>query len=127
MNDSKDIPREAELAARCHEIHVGLGTTQVPEFDQLALVGMSVRLALHIRGLPAIPFEVLKLVGYHYLDIPPVAATRVVELLAEIEFVKLGTEGKTIKTVLPNVPYYEELYEQIGAMLLMLALTRRSS
>jgi hypothetical protein len=112
---TKENPTSAELAARCHEIQVGLGTTEVPEFDQLSLVGMSVRLALHIRGLPAIPFEVVKLVGYHYLDIPPLAARRVVELLADIEFVKLGTEGKTIKTVLPNVPYYEELYTQLGA------------
>jgi hypothetical protein len=109
------VPVEpAELAARCHEIQVGLGTTEVPEFDQLALVGMAVRLALHIRGLSAIPFEVVKLVGYHYLDISVRATQDVVELLAEIEFVKLGTEGKTIKTVLPNVPYYEELYEQLG-------------
>ena len=104
----------ADLAARCHEIQVGLGTTEVPEFDQLALVGMAVRLALHIRGLAAIPYEVIKLVGYHYLDISVRATQDVVELLAEIEFVKLGTEGKTIKTVLPNVPYYENMYEQLG-------------
>jgi hypothetical protein len=93
MSDSKMTP--AELAARCHEIQVGLGTTEVPEFDQLALVGMAVRLALHIRGLAAIPYEVVKLVGYHYLDISVRATQDVVELLAEIEFVKLGTEGKT--------------------------------
>jgi hypothetical protein len=103
-----------ELAARCHEIQVGLGTTEVPEFDQLGLIGMAVRLALHIRGLPAIPFETLKLVAYHYLDISVHATQKVVELLAELEFVKIGKEGKTIKTVLPDVPYYEELYEQIG-------------
>lgn len=115
MTKEDENPTSAELAARCHEIQVGLGTTEVPEFDQLSLIGMAVRLALHIRGLPAIPFEVVKLVGYHYLEIPPLAAKRVVELLAEIEFVKLGTEGKTIKTVLPNVPYYEDLYTQLGA------------
>lgn len=113
MTDSKKIT-PAEVAARCHEIQVGLGTTEVPEFDQLALVGMAVRLALHIRGLAAIPYEVVKLVGYHYLDISVRATQDVVELLAEIEFVKLGTEGKTIKTVLPNVPYYEVLYDQLG-------------
>ena len=115
MTKEDENPTSAELAARCHEIQVGLGTTEVPEFDQLSLIGMAVRLALHIRGLPAIPFEVVKLVGYHYLEVPPLAAKRVVELLAEIEFVKLGTEGKTIKTVLPNVPYYEDLYTQLGA------------
>lgn len=114
MTAPKEISKPADLAARCHEIQVGLGTTEVPEFDQLSLVGMAVRLALHIRGLTAIPFEVVKLVGYHYLDISLHATQRVVELLAEIEFVKIGKEGKTIKTVLPNVPYYEQLYEQLG-------------
>ncbi|MHB1799600.1 MAG: hypothetical protein ACYCUI_15095 [Vulcanimicrobiaceae bacterium] len=114
MKEIVDETTPSDLAVRCHEIQVGLGTTEVLEFDQLALVGMAVRLSLHIRGLSAIPFEVVKLVCYHYLDISQHAVQRVVELLAEIEFVKLGTEGKTIKTVLPNVPYYEQLYEQLG-------------
>jgi hypothetical protein len=35
-------------------------------------------------------------------------------VLAEVEFVKLQTEGKTIKGVIPNVPYYETLYETLG-------------
>lgn len=114
MTTSMQTPTPAEFAARCHEIQVGLGTTEVPEFDQLTIIGMSVRLALHIRGLPAIPYEVLRLVGYHYLDISLRAIQTVVELLAEIEFVRLGTEGKSIKTILPNVPYYENLYETLG-------------
>ncbi len=37
--------------------------TEVPEFDNLRAVGMAVRLALHIRGLPAVNFETLKLVA----------------------------------------------------------------
>jgi hypothetical protein len=104
----------SELAARCHEIQTGLATTEVPEFDQLLLVGMAVRLALHIRGLAAIPFDLLKLVAYHYLGIPTLATRSVVELLADVEFVKLGSQGTTIKTVLPNVPYYEDLYKSLG-------------
>ena len=102
------------VAARCHEIKTGLGTTEVPEFEQLAFIGMAVRLALHIRGLPSIPFEIVKLVGYHYLGILPTAIRTVLELLDEVEFVRLGTEGQTIKTVLPDVPYYEELYATLG-------------
>ena len=79
MNDKKETS-PSELAARCHEIQTGLGTTEVPEFDQLLVVGMGVRLALHIRGLPAISFELLKLVGYHFLGIPTLATRQVVEL-----------------------------------------------
>jgi hypothetical protein len=44
------------------------------------------------------------MVATHYLAIPGLAVRRVVELLAEVEFVFLQTEGKTIKAVLPKVP-----------------------
>ena len=113
----------SELAARCHEIQTGLGRTEVPEFEQVVLVGMAVRLALHIRGLPVISFDIVKLVSSHYLQIPPVAIRPVLELLEEIEFIRLGTTGKTIKTVLPDVPYYESLYSTLGEYTHQLTLT----
>ena len=114
MAEDKPKKSAADLAVRCHEIQVGLSGMEVPEFDQLVLIGMAVRLALHIRGLPSIDFKVLKLVGYRYLDIPTLAARTVAELLEEVEFVKLGKQGRSIKTVVPNVPYYEDLYSVIG-------------
>lgn len=104
----------AEVAARCHEIQTGLGLTEVPEFEQLQRIGMAVRLALHIRGLPPVNYEILKLVASHYLGMPVGGIKSVLEVLAEVEFVKLQTEGKTIKAVLPNVPYYETLYDTLG-------------
>lgn len=103
-----------EIAARCHEIQTGLRLNEVPEFETLTLVGMAVRLALHIRGLPVVNYETLRLVANHFLGIPTVAVKRIVETLAEIEFVKIQQEGKTIKMVVPNVPYYETLYETLG-------------
>jgi len=114
MTTKKTTLTPAEFSARCHEIQTGLGTTEVPDFDKLLTVGMAVRLALHIRGLPPIPFDQLRLVAYHFLEISKFAAPDVVTLLADVEFVRLRTEGNTIKTVLPNVPYYEELYEILG-------------
>src|SRR6266478_5704184 len=105
---------EAEVAARCHEIQTGFGLTDVPEFEQLQRVGMAVRLALHIRGLPAVNYETLKLVANHYLGIPIGGVRSVLDVLAEVEFVKLQTEGKTIRAVVPNVPYYETLYNTLG-------------
>ena len=107
-------PDSSEIAARCHEIQTGLGMTEVPEFDTVRAVGMAVRLALHIRGLPTIKFETLRLVATHFLQIPAVAFKRIIEILAEVEFVKLVTEGKTIKGVVPTVPYYETLYSTLG-------------
>ncbi|MES1994127.1 MAG: hypothetical protein V4457_11205 [Pseudomonadota bacterium] len=107
-------PSAAEIAARAHEIQTGLGATEVPEFDTLRAVGMGVRLALHIQGLPALKYETLRLVANHYLNIPSVALRRIVDLLAEVEFVKLQTTGKTINVVVPNVPYYDEVYSTLG-------------
>jgi len=115
MRDTETTESSAgEVAARCHEIQVSLGATEVPEFELLSEIGMAIRLALHIRGLPAIKYETLRLVANHYLYIPSIAVRRIVLLLADAEFVKIDTEGKTIKTVLPAVPYYEDLFRKLG-------------
>ena len=99
----------------CHEVQIGLGTTSIPDFENLTLIGRATRLALHIRGLSTISYETLRLVAYHYLNISTEAIKEVVELLAEIEFVKIYSEGKTIKTVTPTVPYYEDLHNDLSA------------
>ncbi len=104
----------SEIAARCHEIQLNLGAIDVPEFGFLVEIGMAVRLALHIRGLPFIDFEILKMVSNHYLSIPTTSIKGIVEILGDIEFVKIRQEGRTIKGILPNVPYYEDLYHVIG-------------
>lgn len=103
-----------ELAVRCHEIQAGLAHKVVDDFCQLTLIGSAVRLALHIQGLPTIEYEKLKLVASHFLGISPLALRPVLEMLEEIEFVKLATSGKTIEKVVPDVPYYENLYDTIG-------------
>jgi hypothetical protein len=108
-------PSAADIAARCHEIQTGLGLKETADFDQLRSVGMAVRLALHIRGLAAVNYQTLRLVALNYLGIPSSGLQTIVELLAEVEFVKLQTEGKTIKTVIPTVPYYETPYETLGS------------
>jgi hypothetical protein len=101
------------IAARCHEIQTSLGN-KVSEFDDLVIIGMAVKVALHIRGLPLIDYEILKMVCNYFLDIPPFVVQRIVTLLADIQFVILQTEGKSIKAVLPDVPYYDGLYDGIG-------------
>jgi hypothetical protein len=114
MGDSEEPSRSAILAARCHDIQTGLGLTEIPEFSNLRSVGMAVKLALHIRGLPLVNYDTLKLVANFYLKIPTVAVQGIVSLLAEVEFVKLQQEGRSIKSVLPVVPYYEEAYSGLG-------------
>jgi hypothetical protein len=106
--------RQSDTAARCHEIQVCLGHTEVPDFENVLEIGMAVRLAIHVRGLSLLTYDVVKLVAVHFLGIPAMAVQRIVYLLEEVEFVALTTEGKTIKGILPKVPYYENLYTTLG-------------
>ncbi|RON42943.1 hypothetical protein [Pseudomonas frederiksbergensis] len=100
--------------ARCHEIHLSIRDKEVPRFESIPLIGMAVQLALHIRGLPLVEYERLKLVASTALGIPRIAVDRIIDLLAKIEFIKIQSEGKRIKAILPVIPYYDELYDGIG-------------
>ena len=108
------ITTQAESAARCHEIQVGLSGKDVPDFEFLPLVGMAVCLALHLRGLPAVDYNVLRIVASTRLQIPTVVIKRLAYLLAEVEFLRVNSQGETIKSVIPTVPYYQDLYHQLG-------------
>jgi hypothetical protein len=110
----KDRLTSQEIAIRAHDITVCLERASVADFDELTKLGMAVRLALHLRGVPAVPYSLLKDVAVHLLDFPAVAVRPVLELLDEAEFVKLDTEGKTIKTVIPDVPFFEDLFSKLG-------------
>lgn len=110
----KDKPTPQEIAVRAHDITVCLERTSVSDFDELTKLGMAVRLALHLRGVPAVTYTLLREVAIHLLDFPGAAVRPVLELLAEAEFVRLDTEGKTIKTVIPDVPFFENLFTDLG-------------
>lgn len=109
-------PDPEVLAVRCHDITTSLQGQQVPEFDQLIIFGMAVRLALHLRGIQAVPYELLKQIGSLMLHIPPMAMRRVVETLGAAEFVKIGQTGTTINTIIPTIPYYEDLFSNLGQL-----------
>lgn len=103
--------------ARCHEIQLAVRDKEIPRFESIPEIGMAVQLALHIRGLPIIEYERLKMVASALLGIPRLAVDRIVEILAEIEFVRVQRDGKRIKAILPTVPYFEQLYESLGEYL----------
>lgn len=100
--------------ARCHEIQLAIRDKEVPRFESIPEIGMAVQLALHIRGLPLVDYETLKLVASTMLGIPRLVVDRIVELLAEIEFVRIQKDGKRIKAVLPTVPFFDDVYERLG-------------
>jgi hypothetical protein len=105
------------VAVRAHDITVCLERNSVSEFDELTRLGMAVRLALHLRGVPPVSYSLLKDVAVHLLDFSTVAVRPVLHLLAEAEFVKLDTEGNTIKTIIPDIPFYENLFDNLGEVI----------
>lgn len=106
------MPRQtAEFA---YDLHSGLAAYQVPEFDDLHTVGMAATLAIHIKGLGQIDYEVLRKVSDHFMSIPSYALEKVLLVLAEIGFVKLATTGRKIQQVIPNIPVFDDVYEMIG-------------
>lgn len=98
------------VVARCHEIQLVTGDKEIHRFEGIPEIGMAVRLALHIRGLPIVEYDVLKLVASSILGIPRLAVERIVRVLAEIEFVRILQQGTTIKSVIPTVPFFDDLY-----------------
>jgi hypothetical protein len=112
-NESSLEPRVI-TAVRCHDITVSLGNKQVTDLDKVVLVGMAVRLALHLRGVPAVPYDLVKLVALHLLHIPPLALPAILDVLAEVDFVKISKRGSSILSVIPTVPFYEDMFDGIG-------------
>lgn len=76
-NEDQLTPQE--IAVRAHDITVCLERTSVPEFDELTKLGMAVRLALHLRGVPAVSYSLLREVAVHLLDFPAAAVRPVLE------------------------------------------------
>jgi len=100
--------------ARCHEIQLTLRDKDVPRFEVIPEIGMAVQLALHIRGLPTIDYDHAKFVSAVVLGIPKLAFDRIVGLLADIEFVRIGGGVAQPKTILPTVPFFDDLYTGLG-------------
>lgn len=103
-----------DSASKCHDIQVSIGGKEVPDFELIPKIGMMVSLALHIRGLPMMEYEKLRLVSSHYFGIPTMVFKEIITNLAEIEFVNLYTEKGNIKKVTPTVPYFDNIYTKVG-------------
>ena len=102
------------IAEYAFDLHTGFAAHRVSEFDDLRLIGMAASLAIHIRGLGEIDYEVLRKVCDHLMTIPSIALERVLGVLDEIELVELARSGKKIKKIIPNVPIFDDVYETIG-------------
>lgn len=102
------------LAELAFDIQVGLGRSDAPEFDSLRTVGMAASLAIHLRGLGEIPYEVLRKVSDFYFNIPSYALKQVLTVLAEVEFIDLITTGSRIDKIIPDIPQFRDVYAILG-------------
>src|SRR5258707_7775495 len=103
-----------EIAEFAYDLHAGLSALQVSEFDDLQTIGMAATLAIHVKGLGEIEYEVLRKVSDHFMSIPSYALEKVLGVLDEVEFVKLVTKGRKIERVIPNIPVFDDVYKGIG-------------
>jgi hypothetical protein len=108
-------PSPTEIAEFAYDLHAGMSLLQVPDFDDLQTVGMAATLAIHIKGLGEIDYEVLRKVSDHLMSIPSMALEKVLRVLSEVGFVKLLENGKKIAAVIPNIPIFQDVYAGIGA------------
>jgi hypothetical protein len=102
-----------DIAGFAYDLHAGLATLQITEFDDLQTIGMAATLAIHIKGLGEIEYE--GKVSDYFMGIPSLALEKVLRVLDEIGFVKLVERGKKIERVLPNIPIFEDVYHVIGS------------
>src|SRR5258708_37509849 len=109
--DPSEVPMTVEIAEFAYDLHAGLSALQVPEFDDLQTIGMAAILAIHIKGLEDIDYEVLRKVSDHYMSIPSFALEKVLRVLAEVGFVKLLEKGRKIESVSPNIPAFDDVYQ----------------
>ncbi|MEC3886931.1 hypothetical protein [Xanthomonas campestris] len=75
---------------------------------------MAGTLAIHIKGLGEIDYEVMRKVSDHLMGIPSFALERVLRVLDDVGFVKLVEKGRRIASVIPNIPVFDDVYLNIG-------------
>lgn len=103
-----------EIAELAYDLQTGLALHQVAEFDDLHTIGMAATLAVHIKGLGEIDYDVLRQVSDHYMSIPSFALEKVLRVLVEVNFVRLVERGRKIEKIIPNIPLFDDVYEGIG-------------
>ncbi|MBE9108255.1 hypothetical protein IQ273_02310 [Nodosilinea sp. LEGE 07298] len=104
-----------QLVELSYDIQTGLGRLDVPDFDQMRIMGMAATLAVHIRGLGEINYEILRKVSDHYFNIPSSALKEVVNILGEVEYIQITKVGKTISSIIPDVPRFQDVYAGVGS------------
>ena len=103
-----------KIAEFSYDLHSALGEYETPEFDYLKKLGMAATLAVHIRGLGNIPYDVLRQVSFHYFKIPSYALDQVLAILDDLEFIEIVGKRTKIASITPQIPHFKSIYDTIG-------------
>jgi hypothetical protein len=87
-----------EVAEFAYDLHTGLASLRIAEFDDIQTIGMAATLAIHIKSLGEIEYGVLRKVSDYFMAIPSFAIEKIIRVLSEIGFVRLLEKGKKIVT-----------------------------
>jgi hypothetical protein len=92
---------------------VDLGTLNA-ETKNIRLIGMAERLAIHIRGADVIDdYKKLEYIASQF-GIDSLILPNVLEVLQELNWVRVEKEGSVIRKVEESVPYFEDIYSTAG-------------
>ncbi|MDQ7806252.1 hypothetical protein Q5425_21120 [Amycolatopsis sp. A133] len=106
---------------RCQDVHAGLRNVDpnsgaLTPLAETQLIGMAASLAALIRGRDVIAdAQALRAVAAEQLDVNQFAFDAVIGALADVDFVQgVQTSGGRITRFTENVPYYDDLYAELG-------------
>ncbi|MFI5560710.1 hypothetical protein ACIA2T_15655 [Amycolatopsis japonica] len=108
---------------RCQDVHAGLRNVDpnsgaLTPLADTQIIGMAASLAALIRGQDVIgDAQALRAVAAEQLDVNQFAFDDVIRALADIEFIQgVQTAGGKIVRFTENVPYYDDLYTELGGV-----------
>ncbi|QJE74604.1 hypothetical protein HHL28_17430 [Aerophototrophica crusticola] len=102
------------VAEYASDLQLGLRQQDVPEYKAIRKIGMSAVLAMNIRGLDEINYRILQMAAPFYFGIPSYVLDDIVSVLEEIEFIKVVRKADDIVSIIPDVPFYEDVFHVVG-------------
>ena len=107
-----------KIGIRCQDIQTSLQDISlgplISETENIRLLGMAERLAIHIRGVDVIDdYKKLKYVAGQF-GIDSLILPRVLETLEEIGWVRVQKRVGEIVKVEESVPYFKDVYSEVG-------------
>jgi hypothetical protein len=109
-----ELIKGKKLVELSYDVQSGLGSSDVPDFDGLREMGMAATLALHLRGMGEIEYDILRMVSDHYFGIPSVSLKVAIKILGDIEYIQINQTGSKIRSIIPQIPRFKDLYEGVG-------------